>query len=66
MIELHPEILIKNGKKEFVILPYEEFVELQELLEGYQDLIELRKAKEAEGNEPTMSLEEVKRELDML
>jgi len=25
MIELHPEILTKRGKKEFAILPYEEF-----------------------------------------
>ncbi|MFB2894102.1 hypothetical protein ACE1CI_14425 [Aerosakkonemataceae cyanobacterium BLCC-F50] len=23
-IELHPEYLTKNGKKEFVVLPYEE------------------------------------------
>ena len=33
MIELHPEILEKNGKKEFVILTYEEFVAIQEALE---------------------------------
>ncbi len=25
MIELHPEIVEKDGKKQFVILPYEEF-----------------------------------------
>lgn len=26
MIELHPEILSKNGKPEFVVLPYEEYL----------------------------------------
>jgi hypothetical protein len=25
VLELHPRILEKNGKKEFVIMPYEEF-----------------------------------------
>ena len=33
MLELHPEFLIKNGKKEFVILTYEEFIEIQTMLE---------------------------------
>lgn len=32
-IELHPEYLSKNGKKEFVILLDEEFQALQKLLE---------------------------------
>ena len=45
MIKLHPEILKKNGKKEFVVLPYEEFTALQELLDDYEDLLDLRAAK---------------------
>lgn len=36
MIELHPEFLTKNGKKEFAVLPYEEFLKVQELLEETQ------------------------------
>ncbi len=28
MLKLHPEILKKNGKNEFVVLPYEEFLAL--------------------------------------
>ena len=32
MIELHPEILSKNGKPEFAVLPYEEFVKLRAAL----------------------------------
>ncbi len=36
MIELHPEFLTKNGKKEFAVLPYEEFMKIQELLEKTQ------------------------------
>ena len=47
MMTLHPEILSKNGKKQFAILPYEEFVVLQERLADAEDLLELRKAKAA-------------------
>lgn len=32
MIDIHPEILERNGEKQFVILPYEEFVAIQEAL----------------------------------
>jgi PHD/YefM family antitoxin component YafN of YafNO toxin-antitoxin module len=58
MIELHPEILEKNGRKEFAILPYEEYVALTEALADYEDLRELRAAKAEEGNAGTMSLKE--------
>ncbi len=32
MIELHPKILSKNGKPEFALLPYEEFVQVRATL----------------------------------
>jgi hypothetical protein len=62
--ELHPEILTKNGRKEFAILPYEEFVALQEWLADIEDLLDLRHAKEAEHDAPTVSLTEVESRLD--
>lgn len=63
MIQLHPEVLKKNGVNEFVILPYDEFVALQELLADGQDLKDLREAIRVEGGAPTISLEELKAEL---
>jgi PHD/YefM family antitoxin component YafN of YafNO toxin-antitoxin module len=54
MVKLHPEFLTKNGKKEFAVLPYEEFIKIQELLEDLEDLEDLkdlRKAKEEEKNQ---------------
>ena len=59
--ELHPEILTKNGRKEFAVLPYEEFLALQEWLEDLEDLVELRAAKESEHGVPTVSLDELER-----
>jgi SUMO ligase MMS21 Smc5/6 complex component len=61
--ELHPEILTKNGRKEFAILPYEEFLALQEWLADVEDLLDLRATKEAEQNAPTVSLAEVESHL---
>ena len=60
MIELHPEILVKNGQKEFAVLPYEEFLALQEMLEDAEDLLTLRAAKRAEQDAPTVSLTQIK------
>ena len=65
MLKLHPEILTKNGKKEFVVLPYEEFLELQERLSDAEDLMELRKAKRAERKKKSIPLSEVKRALGL-
>ena len=65
MLKLHAEILVKDGKKEFAVLPYEEFLALQERLADAEDLLELRKAKRAEGSKRSMSLAKVKRELGL-
>jgi hypothetical protein len=62
--ELHPEILIKNGRKEFAVLPYEEFIALQEWLEDLEDLVDLRAAKDVEENAPTISLVEIEHRFD--
>ncbi|MCG9893358.1 MAG: type II toxin-antitoxin system prevent-host-death family antitoxin [Thermosynechococcaceae cyanobacterium MS004] len=63
MTQLHPQFLTKNEKPEFVVLPYEEFVNLQERLEDLEDLLDLRNAKELEEHEPSLSLAEAKQEL---
>ena len=62
--ELHPEILTKNGKKEFAVLTYEEFVALQEWLADIEDLLDLRAAKQAEQDAPTISLAEIESRLN--
>ncbi|HLA00209.1 MAG TPA: hypothetical protein VJZ24_01070 [Thermodesulfovibrionales bacterium] len=63
MLNLHPNILKKDGKPEFVVLDYDEYRTLQEYLEDVEDLLDLRKAKKKEAKEPTLSLSEVKKKL---
>ncbi|WP_293291033.1 type II toxin-antitoxin system prevent-host-death family antitoxin [Microcoleus sp. PH2017_24_DOB_U_A] len=65
MIQLHPEFITRNGKKEFAVIPYEEFEALQELIADIEDLMDLRAAKEEEANQPSVPLAEVKRLLGL-
>ena len=60
---LNIQIIKKNGKKEYVVLPYEEFIRVQEELDDYQNLRCLREAKEAEQYAPTVRIEEIKKHL---
>jgi PHD/YefM family antitoxin component YafN of YafNO toxin-antitoxin module len=65
MITIRPKILEKNGKKEFVVLTYEDFIKIQEELEDYEDLKVLREAKQEEANASTVDLKEAKKELGL-
>jgi hypothetical protein len=65
LMKLHPEIMSKNGRKQFVVLPYEVFVAVQERLADAEDLLELRKAKRAEGGKKSIPLAAVKRTLGL-
>lgn len=62
-MSIHPQIIEKEGKKEFVVLPYEEFLAIKEALEDFEDLKELREAKAESANEPTIPLSEVRADL---
>jgi len=63
MLKLHPEVVKKNGKKQFVVLPYDEFVAIQDRLADAEDLLDLRKAKRAEGKKCAIPFAEVKKKL---
>ena len=63
-MKLNPQVIEKDGRKEFVILSYEEFLRIQEDLDSYDDLRILREAKENEGDAPTMSFKDAKKELN--
>ncbi len=56
--------IIKRGrKKEYVVIPYDEFLKVQEDLHSYEDLRCLREAKESEKNAPTIGIDELKKQI---
>lgn len=65
MMKLRPEILKRDGKEQFAILPYEEFLAIQELLEEMEDMRLIDEAKANDTGEPGIPLEEVKRQLNL-
>ncbi len=62
---MKPQILEKDGKKEFVVLTYEDFIKMYEALEDYEDLKELRKAKAAAKGEKPVPFEQVIKDLGL-
>lgn len=65
MVTLHAQIIKKEGKKEYVVLPYEEYLKIQEELQDYEDLRCLREAKESEKDAPTIGMDELKEKIKM-
>jgi hypothetical protein len=65
MVQLNPQFVTRDGKKEYVILTYEDFLRLQEVLEDAEDLLALREAKEEDAGQPTISMAEMKKRLGM-
>ena len=63
MVTLNAQIIKKEGKKEYVVIPYEEFLKVQEELHSYEDLRCLREAKEAEKTAATIGLDELKKRI---
>lgn len=62
-MSIHPQVIEKDGRKEFVVLPYEEFLQIQEALNDLEDIRILRKERDAAGAEPTKSLDAVLAEI---
>ena len=58
-MSIHPQVIEKDGVKEFVVLPYEEFLAIQEQLEDYQDLMDHREAKRESQDEASVPLDAV-------
>ena len=56
-MELHHQVIEKEGRKEFVVLPFEEYQALTELMYDYEDLRDLIEAKEESKDQETVSLD---------
>lgn len=62
-MSIHPQIIEKEGRKEFVVLPYEEFLQIQEALEDLADIQLLREERTSSASEPTKSLDDILAEI---
>jgi len=60
------QIIEKAGKKEFAVIPYKQFLKMQEALEDYYALKELRRAKRSRENRRGRPFVKAARELGLL
>ncbi len=65
MIKLHPEVLRRDGKAQFAVLPWEEFLAIQEALEDLDDIRAIDEAKANDDGSPGLSSEEVRQKLGL-
>jgi hypothetical protein len=65
MIKLHPEILKRDGKEQFAVIPWEEFVAIQEALEDLDDLRAIDEAKASDDGSPGLSSDEMRSKLGL-
>ncbi|MEN6509700.1 MAG: type II toxin-antitoxin system Phd/YefM family antitoxin [Smithella sp.] len=59
------QIIEKHGKKEYAIIPYKDYLRIQEDLEDYADLKDLRKAKKDLMNKQGRLFSDVAKELGL-
>jgi hypothetical protein len=64
-MKLHPEYIMKNGRRISVVLPYKEFKAIQERLQDIQDLQVLNEAKQKEGRKKSTPFSQVKKDLGL-
>jgi len=62
-MSIHPQVIEKEGRKEFVVLPYEEFLAIKESLEDFEDLKALREAKSESIEDKTVKLADIRNNL---
>ena len=62
---MEAQTIEKRGKKEFAVIPYKDFVRMQEELEDYYDLLALRRAKADSRNQKGRSFNEAAEELGL-
>jgi hypothetical protein len=64
-MRLKPEFLVKDGRKQFVVLTYEQYRQIAEKLEDAKDLLTLREAMRREAGAPTISHAQMKKQLGL-
>jgi PHD/YefM family antitoxin component YafN of YafNO toxin-antitoxin module len=62
---METQIIEKQGKKQFAVIPYKDFLRMQQELEDYHELLELRRAKADPRNQQGRAFHLVASELGL-
>jgi len=59
MLKLNPRVVTRNGRNEYVMLPWKEYVAVCEAMEDWEDLLALQSAKRENKGKPGVPIEDV-------
>jgi PHD/YefM family antitoxin component YafN of YafNO toxin-antitoxin module len=65
MLQTKYDVLLKNGKEQFVVIPMKEYTAMVERLEDDADFRAIEASKKRQVGSPRTPLEQVKRELGL-
>jgi hypothetical protein len=65
MLKTKYDVLVRNGKERFLIVPEKDFQAMRERLEDDADFRAIEASRKRNAGAPTYTLEQVKRELGM-
>jgi len=65
MLKTKYDVLVRNGKERFVVIPEEEFEAMLQRLEDDADFRAIEQSKKRQANSRRYTLEEVKREMGL-
>lgn len=65
MLKTKYDVLTRNGKEKFVVVPLKDFEAMRERLEDEADFRAIEESKKRNAGAPTYTLEQVKRELGL-
>ena len=63
--QMKTQVLEKDGKKEFVVLAWDDYRKIQAMIEDYQDLKALRRAKEEAKGKKTIPFDKAVKSLKL-
>lgn len=64
-MDFNAQILKKGNHNEFAVLPYKEYLQMKEMLEDYNDLLALRKAKTFDAANQGKSAQDILKEMEL-
>jgi hypothetical protein len=63
-MEINPQTIRRGDNIEFAVLPYMEYLKMKEMIEDYEDLISLRKAKLEDSDNEGISAYQLLKEIE--
>lgn len=63
--KIRPRFIVENGARKYAMIPYDKYVRLADFLEDLEDVIDIVRAKKANGDKKAYPISRVRSELGL-